>query len=449
MSTPQAEPTVAPLKLPPITEETLANGLAVVTARKADLPLVAVRLVIRAGAARDPKGKEGLASFAGALLRRGTTKRTADEIDDAVEQIGGLLGVDVGYESTSIAATVPSEHVATALDVIAELARRPSFPEKEFNLEKRRHLAQLQQELDDPSGVADRALIRFFYGKDHPYAHPTDGHTASVKTFKRADMAAFHEKAFTPRGATLFFVGDIDAKTAGELARQVLGSWTGADLPERTKTAPGQASGIDVLVVDKPDATQAQVRAVVPGMPRKDPAYYAAIVANTIVGGGFTSRLVDEVRVNRGLSYSVSTRVIALRDTGAVSFSTFTRTDTVRQIIDVSLKVMSEFHKNGPTEEEVRKAKRYVIGLYPGRVESIDALAEALAGARLADLPFDSIEAYRNRIGDVDVAAAAGAARFFPNDACAKIVVVGSAEKIRPQLAGLGTLSVARIADYE
>lgn len=449
MATPTTPSTIAPLHLPPIAESQLPNGLTVITARKTELPLVAVRLVIRTGAAFDPKGKEGLASFTGLLLRRGTTKRTANQIDDAIESIGGLLGVDVGYEGMSIVVTVPSENVAVAVDMLADLAQRPAFPEKEFNLEKRRELAHLKHDLDDPSGLADRALVRFYYGKDHPYGHPTEGRTASVKTFKRKDVVDFHKKTFGPSGALLFFVGDIDPAVATDLATKAFSKWKANERRLANIPLPEPIEGPQILLVDKSDASQAQIRFVSAGMARKDPEYYAAVVANTVVGGGFTSRLVDEVRVNRGLSYSVSTRMIALRAMGAISFTTFTRTETVREILDVSFKVLKDFHDQGPTPDEVEKAKRYVIGLFPGRVESIDQLAEALAGAKLNDLPFESIEQYRGLVGDVNAAAGAAVAARFPTPAGSKVVIVGNAKKIRPQLEGLGTVKLMKVSELE
>lgn len=440
---------IAPLKLPPLVEETLPNGLSVVTVRKTDLPLVAIRLVLRSGAAVDPKGKEGLASLTGTLLRRGTKGRSADEIDDAVESVGGLLGVDVGYEGTSIAATVPAEHAATAIEVIADLVRNASFPAKQFDLEKRRELAQLKQDLDDPSTVADRALVQFFYGKDHPFGHLPDGSTKSIKKIQRANVGAFYRSTYSPQGAVLYFVGDIEPRAAAELARKALSSWKGQPRAPLDIPSVGAIRGPQILLVDKADATQAQVRVAVPGIGRSDPAYYGAIVANTVLGGGFTSRLVDEVRVNQGLSYSVSTRVLALRRIGAISYSTFTQTDSVRKILDVSFKVLSDFHDRGPTADEVDKAKRYVIGLYPGRVESIDQLAEALASARLNDLPFSAIEEYRGRVSAIDQAGAAAVAKLFPIPAASKVVIVGNAAKIAPQLKGLGALTTARVRDFE
>jgi zinc protease len=444
-----AASSVAPLHLPPLTQETLANGLTIVTARKTELPLVALRLVVRTGAALDPPGKEGLASLTGLMLRRGTAKRSSDQVNDAIESIGGLLGVDVGYEATSIAVTVPAEHVGTALEVMADLARNASFPEKEFNLEKRRELSQLQQDLDDPTGLAERALVQFYYGPEHPFGHPTEGRSRSVKTIKRTDLIAFHRNTFGPSGSILFFVGDIEPSKAQELARKTLGSWQGRAYHPLAVARPSPVTEAQILLVDKADATQTQVRVAVPGLARKDPGYFAAVVANTIVGGGFTSRLVDEVRVNRGLSYSVSTRLIAMKEFGIIAYSTFTRNDTVREILDVSFKVLSGFHDTGPTEEEVRKARSYIVGLYPGRIESIDQLAEALSAARLVDLPFESIEEYRQRVNAVDVRAAAETARIFPTLAASRIVVVGSAEKIRGQLEGLGTVRVIKAKDLE
>lgn len=447
--TPAAFSGPAPLNLPPIAEETLPNGFAVISARRGDLPLVAVRLVLPTGSARDPAGKEGLASFTAQLLRRGTESRSAEQVDDAVESIGGLMGVEVGPQATSLQLTVPSEQVERAVEILADLARRASFPDEEVERSLRRELAQLRGDLDDPSTVADRALTRFFYGAAHPYGHPTEGSTASVRTFARADLQAFRDTTYTPFGAFLVMVGDIEPEQAFALAQRFMGDWTGTALEPLTVSWPATPEGTEILLVDKADATQAQIRVAVPGIRRRDPAYHAAVVANAVVGGGFTSRLVDEVRVNRGLSYSVGTRVVAMRDIGAISYSTFTRTDTVREILDVSLEVLGTFVSEGPTEDELGKARRYIAGLYPARVESVDGFAEALASAKLMGLPFASIASYRDDIARVDREAAAGAAKSWPTARRAKIVIVGNAEAIRPQVESLGRIEIGRVSDYE
>jgi zinc protease len=270
-----------------------------------------------------------------------------------------------------------------------------------------------------------------------------------VKKIDRAQVAAFYRRTYSPQGAVLYFVGDIQPDVAAALARKALASWKGNPWTPLDIPGVGAIKGPQILLVDKADATQAQVRVTVPGISRNDPAYYGAVVANTVLGGGFTSRLVDEIRVNQGLSYSVSTRVVALRKGGAISYSTFTQTDTVRKILDASFKVLSEFHDKGPTNDEVEKAKRYVIGLYPGRVESIDQLAEALAMARLNGLPFSSVEEYRGRIGAIDQSSAAAVSQLFPVPSASKIVIVGNASKIKPQLTGLGTVTAARVKDFE
>lgn len=440
---------VAPLNLPPVNEQTLPNGLSVVTVERHDLPLVAMRLLVPTGAGRDPEGKAGLASMTGSLLRRGTASRNSEQIDDAIESVGGLLGVDVGYETTTLASTVPSEHAATALEVIADLVRHPSFPEAEYETAKRLTLAHLRNDLDDPSTVADRALVEFFYGQGHPYGSPVNGRTASVSSFTRDDVVRFHRDTYTPHRALLIFVGDIDATKARELATKVLGDWTGVKTQPLTIAPPTSSKGVEILLVDKPDATQAQVRVAVPGLSRRDPRFFSAAMANTIVGGGFTSRLVDEVRVNRGLSYAVSTRVVALREFGAITYSTFTKTETVREILDVSFGVLDEFRAEGPTDEELDKAKRFVVGLYPSRVESIEGLAEALGAARILGLPFESISEYRTRIAEVPLERVKEAAKLYPSTSAARIVVVGNAVKIRPQLEGLGTVTIRKAVEFE
>jgi len=437
------------MTLPPITESALANGLSLVTVERRDLPLVTLRLVIPTGSVRDPAGKEGLASMTAQLLRRGARHRTADQLDDAIESIGGLLSVEAGPETTTLGATVPAEHAAAALGVLATLVREPSFPQAEFASARRRELARLQSDLDDPSGLADTALAEFFYGAKHPYGHPGQGRTASVKALRRTDVVAFHKRTYTPQGALLLMVGDIAAAEAAAAAQQHLGDWKGAALAPLDIPAPTEAPEVQLLLVDKPDATQAQVRMAVPGIARHDPTFHAATVANTIVGGGFTSRLVDEVRVNRGLSYSVSTRLSALRHFGAVVYSTFTKTATVREIIDVSLGVMERLQSEPPAADEIDKARRYVIGLYPARVEGSEHLADVLASARYLGLPFEAISRYRSDVAASSTEQVAAAMALFPSHRRARIVVVGNAAAIRPQLQGLGNVTVRPATDFQ
>ncbi len=449
MNTPEALPFhVAPMTLPPLTETALPNGLSVVTVERHDLPLVTVRLVIGTGSARDPLGKDGLAAFTADLLRRGTARRSADQIDDAIESVGGLLGVDAGLEATGLTATVPSDHAAGALEVIADLAQRASFPEPEVELARRRTLALLAQLLDEPSSVADRALVDIFYGKDHAYGHPGDGRASTVETFRREDAAAFRDATYRPAGALLLFAGDIRPEEAVQLARNAFGEWEGEPLASSSPAAAARPRGLDVLLVDKADATQAQVRLAVPGIARKDVRFYAAVLANAVVGGGFTSRLVDEVRVNRGLSYSVGTRLVALRELGAVTLATFTKSETAREILDVSLGVLDAFRAEGPTAQELDKARRYVIGLYPERVESNEQLAEALSSARFLGLPFDVVARYRDELARATLPEVVEMARLFPGSDGAKVVVVGRAGEIAAQLEGLGAVTVRKVDDF-
>lgn len=439
---------IAPLVLPLISEQTLSNGLSLISVSRPELPLVSVRLVIPSGSVRDPKGKEGLSSFTAQLLRRGSSTHTADEIDDAVEQIGGLLGVETGYQATSLSLTVPSEQVEAALEILAELVQHASFPEDEVERARRRELAQLQNDLDDPSTVAGRALARFFYGDEHPYSAPTGGSSESVKTFIREDLVSFRDTSYTPVGAFVVLVGDIKGQKARELVQKHLGNWEGKALEPIEVPWPKAGQGVELLLVDKPDASQAQIRVAVPGLNRHDPRFHAAVVANSVVGGGFTSRLVDEVRVNRGLSYSVGTRVVAMRDIGLIAYSTFTRSETVREILDVSFEVLDRFGAEGPSQDEVEKVGRYIVGLYPGRLESIEGLAATLASTKLLGLPFSSITSYRDEIAAVTQGDAAEVSQLWPSSQQARIVVVGKAKEIVAQLEGLGTIQHAKASDY-
>lgn len=428
----------APIQLPPLKEKLLDNGLLTVVAERHELPMVSVRLLLRAGSARDPAGKEGLGQLVATVLRRGTANRTADQIDEAVESIGGRLSVDVSSDATYIALSAPSERLADLLEVAADLAIRPSFPQKEVDDARERTLAGLARDLDEPSVVADRATTIAAWG-DHPYGHPAEGWTRTVRTLKRDDAVAFHKAVYVPRGSVLIVVGDADVAAVQEICVKFFGAWKAPArevpaLPEPAAPRPG------VTLIDKPDATQSQVRLVYPGVVRAHPDYFPLVVGTTSLGGGFTSRLMDEVRVNRGLTYGISARAGADLVAGRVRVGTFTKTETTREIIDVTRKVIADFQASGPSPKELAKTQRYLNGLYPLGLETDDDLARVLADVHLYGLGYDYVTAYPDRIAAVDKKGVVRAAQAWLAGQAPAIVVVGKAAEVKKQLEGLGEI---------
>ena len=440
----------APVHLPAHETHVLDNGMRVVIAPRHDLPLASVELLVETGAAEDPPGKAGLASFTAGLLRRGTQSRSADEIDGAIEFVGGRLDTGAGADATSISAGVTSENLPLAIDLVADVALHPSFPEGEFRIHKKRVIAFLAQALDDPGTVADRAMLGALLPPEHPYANPSSGTRKSVSTFQLAQVRKFHAARYAPSKATLFVVGDVEPEAVMRLAKKHFGAW---------KTRAAEAPAIPaaqaprrnrILIVHKAEATQAQVRFVGAAFTRKtDPAYFPTVVANGAFGGGFTSRLVDEIRVNRGLSYSVGSRLVQLRGAGFYTFSSFTRNETIGELLRVALAESQRARTEGFSPEEIARSKSYLAGLYPLRLETNDQIASALAEAHLYALPEDWVETYRQNLAAPDPAQVDAAAKewFFAQPFA--IVLVGDEKAIRKGLKEADVQGDVRVVPIE
>jgi zinc protease len=437
--------------LPPLSIVEEPSGLVLVAVQRRGVPLFHCRLSAPAGASEDPRAKAGLAQFTADLLRRGTKRRDAHGVDEMIEGMGTSLHIDVSMDEAALSLTVPGDLSRPALDALLEVSLEPAYLDEEVASARRRALSALQSDLDEPSAVAARATVRLGYGPAHPYGHPVHGYRREVETFGREDCLAFHATRFRPRGALLAVVGDLAPQELIDLARERLLQfpWPSEARPTALdfRELPREP-GLRALVLHKPDSTQAQVRIVSPGIPRSSPRFFDAVVANTALGGGFTSLLVDAIRVDRGLSYSVSTRLAMNRYGGLSLFSSFTKNETLRELIDVALEKMRAYAQTGPSGDALAKARTYLAGLFPLGLESHEALGEQISDSVLDGVGLGHLLAYRSRIAAVAAEAAReAAADLSPARDGARIVVVGDGEVGRKAMAGLCPVEVRPIEE--
>jgi zinc protease len=434
-----------PLHLPVHETTVLPNGITLHVLQKRELPLVSVRLMVNAGGIFDEQHRQGVADFAMRLLRRGTRTKSADEISESVDFVGATLGGFANEENAVVAMSTPTAHLPHMLGLLAEVTLEPAFAEKEVELLKRRTLAHFQNELDDPASLAERALTRGLWG-DHAYGKETTGTAASIEGLTSAHLSEYHQTRFASGEAHLFVVGDVDVAHMSKLVdASGLARWSRSPVSTKAALPSWKGPALDgrVIIVDKPEQTQVQMRIGAKGIHRTHPDFFAVTVMNAVLGGGFTSRLMQEIRVKRGLSYGAGSGFEMMTEAGTFTVSSFTKTERVKTLIDVALAEVKKMKAKGPTPTELATVQRYISGLYPARLETNDGIAGAIADMVHHRLDSDWILQFRQRIASVTVKDAARVAKslLFGDKV---VVLVGNAKALRPVAERFGQVVVVK-----
>ena len=273
-------------------------------------------------------------------------------------------------------------------------------------------------------------------------AHPAIGWAKSVEAITHDDVVAFHRDFVRPDGAILAVVGDVDAKKTVAALQKAFEDWKRPAAPLSAPDETLRITGRAVLIVNKPGATQTMIRFAGPGLRRDHPDYYAVLVANTILGGGFTSRLMDEIRVSQGLTYSISSRFVMYHDSGTFGIRTFTKNETIRKTIDETVRVVDTLREEGPKDEELAKAKSYLTGLFPRDLQALGGLAAQLTDIELYGLDPKYVETYADKINAVTMEECKRVLKAYFTTKDLKILLVTEADTGKPAVEGLGPVTV-------
>lgn len=435
----------AALTLPPVTRTTLKNGLTVIVMPTSRLPLVDLVLEVKAGSVSDPAGKEGLASLTADLLTQGAGARDARQIAEDIAFVGGTLDADCAEERIEISCEVLKKDFDVGLGLLRDVATRPTFPADEFARKKDEALGAIASVKDDPEAIADRELLPFLMG-GHPLGHPVLGWEKSVTSLTRDDVVDFHRRTFAPDNALLAVVGDVDPKAVVAALEAAFKEWKSQGGQRSQPYPPLAAAGKrEVLLLSRPEATQSQIRLACPGVARNHPDYFPILVANTILGGGFTSRLTNEIRVQQGLTYSIDSRFRMQRNGGEYVITTFTRNETLRKTIDEVIRVVKRLQEDGPTPEEVDKAHRYLAGQFPLGLQSPDDLAARLLDVEFFGLAPDYLQTFADKVNAVTIEDCRRALKSYFCTDDLKILVVTPPDSGKVALAGLGPVTVKEV----
>jgi zinc protease len=438
------------VKLPPYKEHVLSNGLKVLIMESSEVPLVTLRLLVPAGSSVDDAGVDGIANLTGRLLQKGAAGLTADQISEMIEEVGGRVNVITGRDFLIVNADFLAKDMKRALDIMGKVVLSPDFPKEELDREKGLVTAEIQAAREEPSGIATREFMRELAGA-HPYAHPVEGTEEAVGRMTRDQVTAFYRQHYAPAGSILAIVGDVKAGPALKLVETTFGGWKGTAAAAREIPAltPRKFAGRKIVVVNKPDATQSQIRIGNISVARNTPDYFPILLTNSVLGGGFTSRLMDEIRVNRGLSYGARSNVNHLKNGGMFVVTTFTKNKTLRETVDVALDQVKRIRTEKISESELTNSKKYITGLFPFDLEANNDLANWLTDITYYNLPRDFVDTYCEKINEVtpDDAMRVAQGQLWLDDNL--ILLLTNYDGVKDQLTGLGTVEVMSIDDVK
>jgi zinc protease len=378
----------------------LKNGLVLLILPERSLPLVQIQVIVKAGALYEPDEKAGLASLVADLLDEGTRRRSATEIADAIDFVGGSLGAGSGDDWASASLRVLKKDLPLGMDLLSDILLHPSFPEAELERRRKQVLGNLMAQKDEPGVIAAKTFSERVFGP-HPYHRPVEGTEESLPRITREDLVQFYDQYYRPNNTIMAMVGDITEKEARDLMARYFGSWPSRPTP---KPAIRPAPRLEKKVVEPIDKQLTQANVVLGhlGIDRKNPDYYSVVVMNYILGGGgFSSRLVTEIRENQGLAYSVSSRFTASTDPGSFSVSLQTENGSARKAIEAVLAEIKKIRETPVTDQEIEDAKSFLIGSFPLRMDTTGEIASLLAQVEYFGLGPDYFEEYPKRIGAV------------------------------------------------
>jgi len=424
------------VNFPPYQMQTLPNGLRVVAVAHHEQPVVSLRLLVGAGAALDPKGKTGLAHLTASLLDQGTTVADATKINDEIDFIGGSMGAGAGTDLSYASVLVMKDSFERGLQILSDMARKPAFAPEEIERQKQQILSSLQVSFEDPDFLANAVFDRLVYGF-HPYGLPQSGTPDTLSSITRADLVAFHDRYFWPNNAILAVVGDVQPEEAFASVRRVFGDWQKHDVGMTAFTDPPMPAR-RVVVVNKPDAVQTEVRVGNIGIPRNHPDYMAVNLAIRILGGEGSNRLHQVLRTARGLTYGAQANFDTFKEGGDFEAETNTRTAATGEVLRLIVDEFWRLQRERVNERELADAKAYLTGSFPLTIETPNAIAMQILNVLFYGLPIDQLQTFRERVNAVTVDDIQRVARAYLRPDRLSIVLVGNAAGFTDQLQGIG-----------
>jgi zinc protease len=446
MATRAPEPVIAapmlaperPVTWPKRTRARLSNGLEIVLAEAHSIPKFHGELFFRAGEALVSDRSVGLAEMTSTVLRTGTAKRTSRQIEEDLRRLGADLGTSAGQDTSAVSFAGLSEFAEPLLQLVAELAEEASFPEQEFERERRQKLEEVKLERTSPGFLASERLRKVLFGA-HPYARVSPSE-AQVAAYKREDLGSVYREIYTPENALLVLVGDFEPQAMLKSVEKVFGDWEGKRPAAKAAPALPKFSGRRVYLVHNPGSVQTQILLGCHAITRKHADWIRLGLTNSLYGGAFNSRLVMNIREDKGYTYSPRSGVSPLRQHGYFSVSAAVRNDVVAASLTEIFYELDKLRSLPVPAAELADAQNYLTGMFSMGLATQEGLLSQFSTVELSELPVDYLETYRDKVRALTSADLLGAARKYFDSPNVQIVVVGDRAQIEAQAALFGEI---------
>lgn len=406
----------------------LENGTVLLLSERHTIPSVTIQLLIKAGQVLEPSDKAGLASLTAGLLTEGTKKRTSSRLAEEIEFVGGSIGASGGGDSASVTLTVLKKDLDLGLDILSDMLVNPEFPQAEIARKIKETKAAIEKQKEEPRVMAGKEFARLLFG-DHPYGRPAEGTAESLDRITREDLIKFHSSFYAPNNAIMAVVGDVTEEEIVSKLNRYLKDWKKKEAVIPVFPTIKPLNQKIIRPIDK-KITQANIVIGHLGIERENPDYYAAYVMNYILGGGgFTSRLMDNIRDNKGLAYDVHSYFAPMKYTGYFNVGVQTKNESAKTAIDEALKELEKIKKEPVTDKELEDAKAYLTGSFPLKLDTNGKIAGMLAAVEFFNLGLDYPDRYPKIINSLTKDDILKAAQKYINPQNYILVVVGDTEK--------------------
>ncbi len=382
--------------------ETLPNGIVLLVSEQRAVPIVTVSMLIQAGSILDPPDKPGVANLMAELVTQGTKTRTAPQISEAIEFVGGSLSVEAGQELTTISLSLPSKDLDVGLDLMADVLLHPIFAQADVDRKKQEVIAGIKRNQEDPATVSWQAFLALVYGSN-PYGHPVEGTEASVPTITRDDLVQFHSAYVRPNRTILAVVGDVSLPDLKRRLDARLTAWA-AGGPALTRPPKAAPLSQKVERTIQREITQANINLGSLGITRDNPDYYPVRVMNYLLGGGFNSFLIAKIREEKGWAYDVGSDFGSGKYTGEFSVSMQTKNEVAQDAINEALAQIRRIRDQPVSDQDLKDAKAYLTGSFPLRLDTSKKIAGMLATIEYYGLGLDYVDRYPALINGVTAA---------------------------------------------